>query len=148
MTQNKPWQAADSLLDYTVIPIIGLATLVLCLAAADSSKAQVLGSGDYEICSVHDRQGRFSGYDSVCLETRRAILRNLRHDRLHNGSDPAAYGPYYCPRTANEGRGWSVGGFNSYGPTTPGSGLATMDQPVNGRLCVPRPVGYLSHGYD
>ena len=37
---------------------------------------------------------------------------------------------------------------NSYGPTTPGSGYATMDWPVNGRLCVPRPVGYLSWGYD
>lgn len=126
----------------------GLTVLVFGLCVAPPARGQTLGSGDYEICSVDDRSGRFRGYDSVCLESRRAELRHLqRHARRDRSDLSTYYGPYYCPAYANQGRGWSVGGFNGYGPTTPGSGYATMDMPVNGRLCVPRPVGYLSNGY-
>ncbi|WP_339930152.1 hypothetical protein [uncultured Brevundimonas sp.] len=129
--------------------MIALSALLIGLAIVSPARAQSLGPGDYEICSVDDRNGRFRGYDQVCLESRRAELRHLRQLARRDLNDPYSdYGPYYCPATANQGRGWSVGGLNSYGPTTPGSGYATMDWPVNGRLCVPRPVGYLSWGYD
>lgn len=149
MAANNDWQPTDRLLNYAVMLAIILSTLATNLSIVSPARAQTLGSGDYEICSVEDRNGRFRGYDQVCLESRRAELRHLRRLARRDRNDRFDIdGLYFCPVTANQGRGWSVGGVNSYGPTTPGSGYATMDWPVNGRLCVPRPVGYLSSGYD
>ncbi|WP_417232602.1 hypothetical protein [Brevundimonas sp.] len=149
MTGNNDWQPSDRPLHHAVIPIVALSALLIGLVIVSPARAQTLGRGDYEICSVDDRNGRFRGYDQVCLEARRAELRHLRRYARDDRRDPYGdYGPYYCPATANQGRGWSVGGLTSYGPTTPGSGYMTVDWPVNGRPCVPRPVGYLSSGYD
>lgn len=150
MAANNALQPFGGLLNYAVMPAAGLLALVFGLCVASPAGAQTLGSGDYEICSVIDRGGDFRGYDRVCLESRRAELRHLRRLAWRDRSElPGGYGPHYCPSTANQGRGWSVGGVNSYGPATPGSsGYTTMDRPVNGRLCVPRPVGYLSYGWD
>lgn len=149
MTGIKAWQPLDGLLNYKVIPTVVLSVLVIGLAIVSPVRAQTLGSGDYEICSVEDRNGRFRGYDQVCLESRRAELRHLRRLARRDRHDrPDTSSLYFCPASANQGRGWSVGGLTSYGPTTPGSGYATADWPVNGRPCIPRPVGYLSSGYD
>jgi len=57
-------------------------------------------------------------------------------------------GIYFCPHWANQGRGWSVGGVTDYGSGMYASGFASVDAPVNGRLCTPRPVNYQGTGYD
>lgn len=118
-----------------------------------------MGRGDYERCAVHDRYGDFSGYDSVCLAARRAALRDLNDDRYvgrdrysgrygrSSGPRVADTGIYFCPHWANQGRGWSVGGVTDYGSGMYASGYASVDAPVNGRLCTPRPVNYHGTGY-
>ena len=60
---------------------IGLGTsgLMLALAGAWPAAAQSLSDGDYDRCAVY-RGGDFRGYDSVCLERRRAALRHYRND--------------------------------------------------------------------
>lgn len=128
----------------------------LCALAAPAT-AQSLGRGDYQRCAVHDRYGDFSGYDSVCLAARRAALRDLNDDRYggRGYDDRGRYsrapirdsGIYFCPHWANQGRGWSVGGVTDYGSGRYASGYATVDAPVNGRLCTPRPVNYQGTGY-
>lgn len=106
---------------------------------------------------MYDRDGDYAGYDNVCLAARRAALRDLarddhgggRRDREgRHGRAPVNPGIYFCPHWANQGRGWSVGGVTDYGSGLYASGFATVDAPVNGRLCTPRPVNYLGTGYD
>src|SRR5690606_39491923 len=120
-------------------------------AVAAPASAQSLGRGDYERCAVYDRDGDFSGYDSVCLAARRAALRDLNDDpyryRTPSGTSVADTGIYFCPHWANQGRGWSVGGVTDYGSGMYASGFASVDAPVNGRLCTPRPVNYQGTGY-
>ncbi len=126
-------------------------------ATAVPAAAQTLGRGDYERCAVYDRDGDFAGYDSVCLAARRAALRDFqrddggrggRDDGRRRGRLQMDTGIYFCPHWANQGRGWSVGGVTDYGYGGYASGFATVDAPVNGRLCTPRPVNYLGTGYD
>jgi hypothetical protein len=115
----------------------GAGGLMLALASTSPAAAQSLSRGDYERCAVY-RGGDFRGYDSVCLARRRAALRHYDNDGQDRRSSPRSYssGVYHCPINANQGRGWQR--LNGYG---------TVDSPVNGRPCVPRPVNYLDNGY-
>ncbi|MEQ8936188.1 MAG: hypothetical protein RIE56_10400, partial [Amphiplicatus sp.] len=107
--------------------------------AMEPAAAQRLSDGDYELCSVYDRDGEFAGYDSACLAEQRAATSYYERRAERLNPDPA-YGPYFCPHWANQGRGYNV--YSTYGTYA----YATADAPVNGRLCTPRPVNYQSSG--
>ncbi len=102
--------------------------------------AQTLTNGDFALCEVRGRDGRFIGYDSVCLESRRAALRELQHRRGRSPQRRAPYpvaAVYYCPTWANNGYGYtSTMRFNGGVSTS----FGTFDSQVNGNFCVPRPV--------
>ncbi|MEE2691233.1 MAG: hypothetical protein VX640_06820 [Pseudomonadota bacterium] len=100
--------------------------------------AQELTRGDYELCSVYDRDDNFAGYDSACLAEQRAAKRY--YDRRAGGAYYSDSGIYFCPHWANQGNGYAV--YSTYGYA-----YATADAPVNGRLCTPRPVNYQGTGY-
>ena len=92
--------------------------------------AQKLGDGDYAICSVYDRSDEFVGYDNVCLERRRAVLRRLR-----SRGGNVYRGNALCPWHANNGQGYNAT-FYSDGRNPKLFG--TWDSTWNGRHCVPR----------
>ena len=120
---------------------LGAGGLMLALAGASPGAAQSLSDGDYDRCAVY-RGGDFRGYDSVCLERRRAALRHYRNDDGYGrgwrgGFDTDRYtGVYFCPPQANYGRGYAR--LNGYG---------TVDSPINGRSCTPRDMSYRGTGY-
>ena len=121
------------------------AGLVVCTASLGiptDASAQSLSSGDYEQCSVYDRNDRFKGYDSVCLQRKRTQLARLK-DRQRRYSPPVRARIADCPYTANLGAGyistlWSNGRVPPY--------ASAYDAPVNGRPCIPNQV-YVSPGY-
>jgi hypothetical protein len=118
---------------------------VVCAASLSlpaSASAQSLSSGDYEQCSVYDRNDRFKGYDSVCLERKRTQLSRLR-DRQRSYNPPVRARSAYCPQTSNLGAGyistwWSNGRVPPY--------ATAYDRPVNGRPCIPNQI-YITPGY-
>jgi len=106
------------------------------LAPSGPAAAQALSSGDYARCTVHDREGRNRGLDSVCLSRKRAQLAWLQ-ERQSRFSPPVTYNPGSapCPLYANGGRGFATtvtghGGFPGY--------AAAYDSPSNGRPCLPQ----------
>jgi len=115
-------------------PLTGLAPQI--------AAAQELSSGDYEKCSVYDRDGDFAGYDSACLERTRAQIRH--YQRSAGGSSSSYYsGVYYCPSWANGGRGY---GFTQHADGSSPSYFGTYDSTFEGRSCVPNP-NYQGTGY-
>ena len=121
---------------------LAAAALAGTLGFAAPAAAQTLSDGDYEQCSVYDRDGKFKGYDSVCLERKRTALARLR-DRQARYDPPApAYSSVYCPYTANLGAGY-ITTWWSNGRIPPVS--TAYDAPVDGRPCVPNPI-YIRKG--
>ena len=108
--------------------------------------AQQLSNGDYQQCSVYDEDGDFAGYDSVCLERKRAQLRRYQEDQANAYSASSTYSaPYYCPYWANNGAGYpgTVYSGSGYVSTDP---YGTFDRPVDGVRCIPKPT-YYGTGY-
>ncbi len=122
-----------------LIPLSLLATGAVAIATP--AAAQSLSNGDYEQCSVYDREGKFSGYDSVCLERKRTQIARLR-DRQARYNPPATTRSIYCPQSANLGAGY----LTTYWPNGFPPYATAYDAPVNGRPCVPNQV-YISRGY-
>ena len=115
-----------------------MTTALAAFASPQVTQAQTLTNGDYEQCSVYNADGEFKGYDSVCLERKRATLRRLQNQRTQQQSQTYnnTYQPMigYCPAWINNGRGFpttyrSDGGIASYSPA--------YDAAVDGRPCIP-----------
>lgn len=113
--------------------------IAAAIAAPCPAAAQALSDGDYERCAVYDHNDDFAGYDSVCLERRRAALRHYR------ARDRESYSVYvhYCPSWANGGEGYHA---TWYDDGRPPAYAGNFDSTENGRPCVPNP-SYYSRGY-
>ena len=124
--------------------VIAAAAVMAVAAAPGEAAAQQLSSADYELCSVYDKDDDFVGYDSVCLERKRAQLR--RYQGGNSGSYASAgYGAYRCPYWANNGNGYP-GTIYSDGRPPSTDRYGTYDRPVDGVRCIPSPT-YYGTGY-
>ena len=119
------------------------AAATLVQVAPQQAGAQELSDGDYERCSVYERDGDFSGYDSVCLAERRDALRYYERKSRRYDSQSYYSGVYYCPRWANGGNGYNATWYNDGRPP---SYAGTYDSTSNGRPCIPNP-NYYGTGY-
>lgn len=122
---------------------IALGSIALVTAVAGSTflsspaQAQALSNGDYAQCAVYDRDGRFQGHDSVCLERKRTQIARMQNQRsYYNPPVTNSWGTSPCPLWANGGRGFSytVNSDLSF----PGY-AAAFDSVSNGRPCMPSP---------
>lgn len=127
---------------------IWAAGVAAAVAMAGMAAAQQLSSADYELCSVYDRDDDFVGYDSVCLERKRAQLRRYQDRNSDYGGGYAATsyaGPYRCPHWANNGNGYP-GTVYSDGRPPSTDRYGAYDRPVDGMRCLPSPT-YYGTGY-
>ncbi len=121
----------------TTAAALALGSIILASASTPAA-AQNLSQGDYEQCSVYDRDGEFAGYDSVCLERKRTALLRLQ-DRQQRYQPAPASSSIYCPQWANLGAGYPTT-WRSDGSLPPVS--TAYDAPVDGNPCVPNQVIY------
>ncbi|WP_308909430.1 hypothetical protein [Pseudokordiimonas caeni] len=125
------------------------AGLAAAFMFAVPAAAQELSDADHELCSVYDRNDRFVGYDSVCLERKRAQIRRYKHSGRHHGHGAAGYpaftGIYFCPVTANFGAGYNATFYNDGRPP---QYFGKFDATLNGQPCRPRYVGPRGTGYN
>ncbi len=125
-----------------VLPMVGAVGLAGMMIASPA-QAQRLSDGDYEQCSVYDRDGDFKGFDSVCLERKRTAISRLREKRSQYSEPTYNTRSLYCPYSANLGAGY-VATMWTNGRTAPYA--IAYDAPIDGRPCVPNQVHY-SKGY-
>jgi hypothetical protein len=137
------------------IAAAGLAATGAATGIGAQAAAQTLSQGDFELCSIYRRDGRFAGYDTACLEAQRAAIRAYRDSRGARYAPPprASYGygygssggaghapaPMLCPSWANQGHGY---------PSTLPAGhnariqYGTFTSPSNGQPCIANPAFY------
>lgn len=127
------------------LPAAILAAAAALSAMTGAARAQQLSDADYALCAVYDRDDDFVGYDSVCLERKRAQLR--RYQRKGGGSYASAgyAGAYSCPAWANNGNGYPGTVYSDGGPPSTDP-YGSYDRPVDGVRCLPKPV-YYGTGY-